>query len=110
MEHEFRNSSDSDHVCAQLSQFREEEQREAEESLLVFFKPVDLYIILQHRAKNRPSFLQRCLYYKVQEKNNGRLVEPGNVTFNYKYYKNMLEKCEVMDVHFAWLNAHVIRV
>ncbi|OVA05066.1 Polycomb protein [Macleaya cordata] len=45
-----------------------EEVVAAEESLSIYCKPVELYNILQRRALQNPSFLQRCLHYKVQAK------------------------------------------
>lgn len=66
----------------------------AEEHLLVYCKPVELYNILQNRAKHKPSFLQRCLTYKIQAKRNKR-SRSGTVLFNYRYYNNILQKTEV---------------
>ncbi|XP_071734110.1 polycomb group protein EMBRYONIC FLOWER 2-like isoform X2 [Rutidosis leptorrhynchoides] len=68
-------SRGSDQMCrhetrAHLSQ---EEQIAAEESLSVYCKPVELYNILQRRAVKNPSFLQRCLRYKLQEKQKRRI-------------------------------------
>ncbi|KAK9060986.1 hypothetical protein SSX86_018166 [Deinandra increscens subsp. villosa] len=50
----------------------EEEQRAAEESLSVYCRPVELYNLLQHRASRNPSFLPRCLHYKLKEKHKRR--------------------------------------
>ncbi|XP_059632116.1 polycomb group protein EMBRYONIC FLOWER 2-like isoform X2 [Cornus florida] len=50
-----------------------EEEIEAEESLSVYCKPVELYNILQRRAIRNPSFLQRCLHYKIQAKHKKRI-------------------------------------
>lgn len=50
-----------------------EEQTAAEESLSVYCKPVELYNILQRRAVRNPSFLQRCLHYKLQVKQKRRI-------------------------------------
>ncbi|KAK9724411.1 hypothetical protein RND81_05G070300 [Saponaria officinalis] len=47
-----------------------EEEIAAEESLSLYCKPVELYNILQRRT---PSFLQRCLRYKVQARNHKRI-------------------------------------
>ncbi|KAK9075231.1 hypothetical protein SSX86_003552 [Deinandra increscens subsp. villosa] len=54
-------------------QLSQEEQNAAEESLSVYCKPVELYNILQRRAKQNPLFLQRCLHYKSQAKNKRRI-------------------------------------
>ncbi|KAJ6703341.1 POLYCOMB GROUP PROTEIN [Salix viminalis] len=51
----------------------EEEENAAEESLSMYCKPVELYNILQRRAIGNPSFLQRCLRYKIQVKNKRRI-------------------------------------
>uniref|UniRef100_A0A803L4M5 Uncharacterized protein n=1 Tax=Chenopodium quinoa TaxID=63459 RepID=A0A803L4M5_CHEQI len=45
-----------------------EEDVAAEECLLVYCKPVELYNILQRRAHQNPSFLPRCLNYKIEAK------------------------------------------
>lgn len=45
----------------------------AEESLSAYCKPVELYNILERRAVQNPSFLQRCLKYKIQEKHTRRI-------------------------------------
>ncbi|XP_031483350.1 polycomb group protein EMBRYONIC FLOWER 2 isoform X1 [Nymphaea colorata] len=50
-----------------------EEAAAAEESLSVYCKPVELYNILQRRALRHPSFLQRCLHYKIQAKHKKRI-------------------------------------
>ncbi|GKV45496.1 hypothetical protein SLEP1_g52568 [Rubroshorea leprosula] len=51
----------------------EEEEIAAEESLSIYCKPVELYNILQRRAIGNPSFLQRCLHYKIQAKHKMRI-------------------------------------
>ncbi|KAK6935115.1 hypothetical protein RJ641_035270 [Dillenia turbinata] len=56
--------------CEHLSA---EESIAAEESLLVYCKPVELYNILQRRNQQNPSFLQRCLQYKVKARRSKRL-------------------------------------
>ncbi|XP_024976364.1 polycomb group protein EMBRYONIC FLOWER 2-like isoform X3 [Cynara cardunculus var. scolymus] len=68
-------SRDSDQMCRQEPRVHlsEEEQTAAEESLSVYCKPVELYNILQRRAIKNPSFLQRCLHYKLQEKYKRRV-------------------------------------
>ncbi|KAG6684115.1 hypothetical protein I3842_12G046700 [Carya illinoinensis] len=55
--------------CAQLSV---EKTTAAEESLLIYCKPVELYNILQRRALHNPSFLRRCLHYKLQARRKRR--------------------------------------
>ncbi|KAA3456874.1 polycomb group protein EMBRYONIC FLOWER 2-like isoform X1 [Gossypium australe] len=50
-----------------------EEEIAAEESLSIYCKPVELYNILQRRAVRNPSFLQRCLRYKIQAKHKMRI-------------------------------------
>ncbi|WCJ36416.1 VEFS-Box of polycomb protein [Euphorbia peplus] len=50
-----------------------EEEMAAEESLSIYCKPVELYNILQRRSMRNPSFLQRCLSYKVQAKHKKRI-------------------------------------
>lgn len=50
-----------------------EEEIAAEESLSIYCKPVELYNILQRRAAKNPSFLQRCLQYKLQAKHKKRI-------------------------------------
>ncbi|KAJ6341544.1 hypothetical protein OIU78_009658 [Salix suchowensis] len=50
-----------------------EEEIAAEESLSIYCKPVELYNILQRRSIVNPSFMQRCLLYKIQAKNKRRI-------------------------------------
>ncbi|KAF9689132.1 hypothetical protein SADUNF_Sadunf01G0059800 [Salix dunnii] len=50
-----------------------DEEIAAEESLSIYCKPVELYNILQRRSIVNPSFLQRCLLYKIQAKNKRRI-------------------------------------
>ncbi|XP_057996201.1 polycomb group protein EMBRYONIC FLOWER 2 isoform X2 [Hevea brasiliensis] len=56
--------------CLHLSA---EDEIAAEESLSIYCKPVELYNILQRRAIRNPSFLQRCLNYKIQERHKKRI-------------------------------------
>ncbi|XP_039144681.1 polycomb group protein EMF2B isoform X1 [Dioscorea cayenensis subsp. rotundata] len=78
-------SRTADHMCLQHARVRlsEEEALVAEESLSIYCKPVELYNILQRRAIQNPSFLQRCLSYKIQAKRKRRIrisvSFPGNV-------------------------------
>ncbi|XP_072977401.1 polycomb group protein EMF2B [Typha angustifolia] len=62
-------------MCRQQSRIRltAEEQLAAEESFSAYCKPVELYNILQRRAIRNPSFLQRCLQYKIQAKRKKRI-------------------------------------
>ncbi|XP_021772505.1 polycomb group protein EMBRYONIC FLOWER 2-like isoform X2 [Chenopodium quinoa] len=71
-----------------------EEDVAAEECLLVYCKPVELYNILQRRAHQNPSFLPRCLNYKIEAKWKTGLMD-GNVIFNYRDHSNLLRKTEV---------------
>ncbi|XP_077235314.1 VEFS-Box of polycomb protein [Tasmannia lanceolata] len=64
-----------DQMCRQDSRVHlsAEEAIAAEESLSIYCKPVELYNILQRRALHNPSFLQRCLHYKIQAKRKKRI-------------------------------------
>ncbi|XP_052293299.1 polycomb group protein EMBRYONIC FLOWER 2 isoform X6 [Citrus sinensis] len=73
-----------------------EEATAGEERLLIYCKPVELYNILRHRAQLNPSYLRRCLHYKIRAKHKRRL-RPGIVVFNYRDYTNMLTKTEVTE-------------
>lgn len=73
-----------------------EEATVGEERLLIYCKPVELYNILRHRAQHNPSYLRRCLHYKIRAKHKRRL-RPGIVVFNYRDYTNMLTKTEVTE-------------
>lgn len=68
-------SRTTDQMCRQQSRgpLTAEEALVAEESLSVYCKPVELYNILQRRAIRNPSFLQRCLHYKIQAKHKRRI-------------------------------------
>ncbi|CAI9091970.1 OLC1v1027094C1 [Oldenlandia corymbosa var. corymbosa] len=68
-------SRGADQMCRQESraQLSAEEEVAAEESLSIYCKPVELYNILQRRSIRNPSFLQRCLRYKIQAKNKKRI-------------------------------------
>ncbi|KAK3033231.1 hypothetical protein RJ639_033111, partial [Escallonia herrerae] len=75
-------SRSADQMCRQDSRVHlsAEEEIAAEESLTIYCKPVELYNILQRRAiRNvtlnfiQPSFLQRCLHYKIQAKHKRRI-------------------------------------
>ncbi|XWS62038.1 hypothetical protein CRYUN_Cryun07bG0176600 [Craigia yunnanensis] len=78
--------------CLHLSA---EESDTAVENLFVYCKPVELYNILHSRALHNPSFLRRCLKYKIQARR--RRLRAGIVIFNYKDYGNMLQKTEVTE-------------
>ncbi|XP_012472073.1 polycomb group protein EMF2B isoform X1 [Gossypium raimondii] len=79
--------------CLHLSA---EETDTTVENLLVYCKPVELYNILRCRALHNPSYLRRCLKYKIQARRKRRL-RAGIVIFNYKDYGNMLQKTEVTE-------------
>ncbi|XP_047252282.1 polycomb group protein EMBRYONIC FLOWER 2 isoform X3 [Capsicum annuum] len=68
-------STGTDSMCRQGSatHLSAEEEVAAEESLSSYCKPVELYNILQRRAVRNPSFLQRCLQYKIQAKRKRRI-------------------------------------
>ncbi|KAM7499499.1 hypothetical protein LguiA_023913 [Lonicera macranthoides] len=68
-------SRSADQMCRQDSRVHlsAEEEIAAEESLSIYCKPVELYNILQRRAIRNPSFLQRCLHYKIQAKHKRRI-------------------------------------
>ncbi|KAK8471705.1 hypothetical protein PHAVU_002G000500 [Phaseolus vulgaris] len=70
-----------------------EEEIAADESLLVYCKPVELYNILYRRGLQNPSFLSRCLRYKITARQKRRL-RAGIVIFNYRDRYNMLQKTE----------------
>ncbi|KAG8064121.1 hypothetical protein GUJ93_ZPchr0004g39478, partial [Zizania palustris] len=50
-----------------------DEQLIPEESLAIYCKPLELYNIIQHRANENPSYLQRCLLYKIHAKQKKRI-------------------------------------
>ncbi|XP_052174160.1 polycomb group protein EMBRYONIC FLOWER 2-like isoform X2 [Diospyros lotus] len=68
-------SRSADQMCRQGSRVHlsAEEEIAAEESLSIYCKPVELYNIIQRRAVQNPSFLQRCLQYKIQAKHKKRI-------------------------------------
>ncbi|KAK1261980.1 Polycomb group protein EMBRYONIC FLOWER 2 [Acorus gramineus] len=65
----------ADQMCRQDSRVHlsVEEAIAAEESLSIYCKPVELYNILQRRASQNPSFLQRSLHYKIQARRRRRI-------------------------------------
>ncbi|EPS70751.1 embryonic flower 2, partial [Genlisea aurea] len=69
------HSKSSYHMCHQdpRAHLSPEEQIAAEESLAIYCKPVELYNILQRRAVRNPSFLQRCLRYRIEAKHKKRI-------------------------------------
>ncbi|KAJ4712667.1 polycomb group protein EMBRYONIC FLOWER 2-like [Melia azedarach] len=87
-----------DQMCHQNSceHLSVEEATDGEENLLIYCKPVELYNILRHRAQQNPSFLRRCLRYKLRARLKRRL-RAGIVVFNYRDYGNMLQKTEVTE-------------
>ncbi|CAN8302285.1 unnamed protein product [Cochlearia groenlandica] len=68
-------SRSTDQMCHEDSrvQFSEEEKIAAEESMLAYCKPIELYNILQWRSKKGPLFLQRCLQYQIEAKHKRRI-------------------------------------
>ncbi|CAL0331707.1 unnamed protein product [Lupinus luteus] len=83
-------------MCRQNSHRSGDEEIEADESLLIYCKPVELYNILYRRALHNPSFLSRCLHYKIKARRKRRL-RAGVVVFNYRDCYNMLRKTEVTE-------------
>ncbi|KAF7810058.1 polycomb group protein EMBRYONIC FLOWER 2-like [Senna tora] len=73
-----------------------EEDTAADESLLIYCKPVELYNILYRRALHNPSFLRRSLRYKIRARRKRRL-KAGIVIFNYRDCYNMIRKTEVTE-------------
>ncbi|XP_010258765.1 PREDICTED: polycomb group protein EMBRYONIC FLOWER 2-like isoform X2 [Nelumbo nucifera] len=71
------HSRSFDQMCCQdaWAHLSAEEAITAEESLSVYCKPVELYNILQRRALRNPSFLQRCLHYRIQAKHKRSINE-----------------------------------
>ncbi|XP_047321129.1 polycomb group protein EMBRYONIC FLOWER 2-like [Impatiens glandulifera] len=93
-----REITSADQMCRQgcILHLSEEEEIAAEESLKLYCKPVELYNILQRRAIRNPSFLQRCLRYKVQEKNKRRVQIPVSVSgtlINGFQHQNLFPIC-----------------
>ncbi|WCJ25807.1 Polycomb group protein VERNALIZATION 2 [Euphorbia peplus] len=78
--------------CVHLSA---DEAVAADESLLIYCKPVELYNILHRRSHYNPAFLGRCLRYKIQAKQ--KRLAGGIVIFNYRDYNNKLQKTEVTE-------------
>ncbi|BBH01589.1 VEFS-Box of polycomb protein [Prunus dulcis] len=78
-----RSSGD---MCRQDSRVRmsAEEEMAAEESLSIYCKPVEFYNILQRRAIRNPSFLQRCLSYKIEAKHKRRIQMTVSISRNEK--------------------------
>ncbi|KAK4279467.1 hypothetical protein QN277_011247 [Acacia crassicarpa] len=68
-------SRSSDQMCrlASRGHISMEEELAAEESLAVYCKPVEFYNILQRRAISNPSFLQRCLLYRIEARHKRRI-------------------------------------
>ncbi|MED6108751.1 hypothetical protein PIB30_026971 [Stylosanthes scabra] len=50
-----------------------EEELAAEESFAVYCKPVEFYNILRRRALRNPTFLQRCLDYRIKARQKKRI-------------------------------------
>ncbi|MCO5594320.1 hypothetical protein L7F22_048350 [Adiantum nelumboides] len=72
------HASEQSRVHKKTSSHRKEvlprfDMRAAEESLSLYCKPIELYNIIQRRALRNPTFLQRCLRYKIEEARQRRL-------------------------------------
>ncbi|MED6205898.1 hypothetical protein PIB30_022029 [Stylosanthes scabra] len=50
-----------------------EEELAAEESFAAYCKPIEFYNILRQRALRNPTFLQRCLDYKIKARQKKRI-------------------------------------
>ncbi|KAL1194630.1 Polycomb group protein VERNALIZATION 2 [Cardamine amara subsp. amara] len=74
-----------------------EEVVSADENLLIYCKPVRLYNIFHLRSLCNPSFLPRCLNYKIRAKRKRKSRFTGMVVFNYKDCNNTLQKTEVRE-------------
>lgn len=72
---DYGHPQSADQMCRQLSRSRlsPDEQLAAEESFALYCKPVELYNIIQRRAIKSPSFLQRCLHYKIHASRKKRI-------------------------------------
>ncbi|KAI3990710.1 hypothetical protein MKX01_023010 [Papaver californicum] len=78
------HSGTAGQMCRQDSRVNlsPEEVAAAEESLSIYCKPVELYNILQRRTLQKPSFLQRCLHYKIHSKRRRRIRMTLSVSEN----------------------------
>ncbi|MCL7051584.1 hypothetical protein MKW94_027719 [Papaver nudicaule] len=78
------HSGTANQMCRQDSRvdLSPEEVAAAEESLSIYCKPVELYNILQRRSLQNPSFLQRCLHYKIHAKRKRRIRMTLSVSEN----------------------------
>ncbi|ESQ55751.1 hypothetical protein EUTSA_v10025216mg [Eutrema salsugineum] len=74
-----------------------EEVISADENLLIYCKPVQLYNILHIRSRSNPSFLPRSLNYRIRAKGLRRSRSAGMVVFNYRDCDNTSQKTEVME-------------
>nr|AAL32136.1 vernalization 2 protein [Arabidopsis thaliana] len=74
-----------------------EEVISTDENLLIYCKPVRLYNIFHLRSLGNPSFLPRCLNYKIGAKRKRKSRSTGMVVFNYKDCNNTLQKTEVRE-------------
>ncbi|XP_010434757.1 PREDICTED: polycomb group protein VERNALIZATION 2-like isoform X3 [Camelina sativa] len=74
-----------------------EEVISTDENLLIYCKPVRLYNIFHLRSLCNPSFLPRCLNYKIGAKRKRKSRSNGMVVFNYKDCNNTLQKTEVRE-------------
>ncbi|XP_013600177.1 PREDICTED: polycomb group protein VERNALIZATION 2-like isoform X1 [Brassica oleracea var. oleracea] len=85
------------HNCCAKSSQEEEVISPPDENLLIYCKPVRLYNILRIRSLFNPSFLPRCLSYKIRAKGKRKSGSAGIVVFNYKDCNNTLQKTEVTE-------------
>ncbi|XP_065871884.1 polycomb group protein EMBRYONIC FLOWER 2 isoform X2 [Euphorbia lathyris] len=79
-----RYTRNTDQMCREDGRLHlsAEEEMAAEESLAIYCKPVELYNILQRRSMRNPSFLQRCLSYKIQAKHKKRIQVTVSLSVN----------------------------
>ncbi|KAL2326652.1 hypothetical protein Fmac_025710 [Flemingia macrophylla] len=87
-----RATSSHPDACEHLSA---EEELAAEESLSIYCKPVELYNILQRRAMRNPSFLQRCLHYRIKAKHKKRIQMTVSLT------RTITESQNVFPMHIC---------
>ncbi|KAK7279086.1 hypothetical protein RJT34_24130 [Clitoria ternatea] len=69
----------SDHPDAR-EHLSAEEKLAADESFSIYCKPVELYNIIERRAKGNPLFLQRCLDYRIKAKHKKRVQMTVSLT------------------------------
>ncbi|XP_047329033.1 polycomb group protein EMBRYONIC FLOWER 2-like [Impatiens glandulifera] len=88
-----------DQICSQDSRphLSEEEEIAAQGAVSIYCPHLEFYNILQRRAKEtNPSFLQRCMRYKIQAKSKSRIQMSVSVTgtlMNGVHSQNLLPIC-----------------